>query len=183
MSESRPPVAKRSFRFEVNGEDRRVECYPASRLLDVLRENLELTGCKEGCGEGECGSCSVFLNGQVVNSCLVPIAQVEGGKVLTVEALSEDPLGAILQRQFLEHNGAQCGICTPGMLMAAIALIRRSPTPSLLEIQDGLGGNLCRCTGYKKIFDAVAAAADEARADGVLEPVLESALESSEVPA
>ncbi len=161
--------AKKCYSFEVNGEEKSVNAFPASRLLDVLREDLCLTGCKEGCGEGECGSCSVFLDGAMVNSCLVPIAQVEGAKVVTVEALSDDPLGRILQKKFLLHNGAQCGICTPGMLVAAVTLLRRNPSPSLAEIQDGLGGNLCRCTGYKKIFDAVADAAKVARETGVLE--------------
>lgn len=161
--------AKKKFTFTVNGDQQSVEAYSASRLLDVLREDLRLTGCKEGCGEGECGTCSVFLDDRMVNSCLVPIAQVEGRRVVTVEALSKDPLGKILQEKFLEHNGAQCGICTPGMLVAAITLLRRNPAPDLAEIQDGLGGNLCRCTGYKKIFDAVADAAKVARETGVLE--------------
>lgn len=159
--------AKKTYRFKVNGEEQTVEAYPASRLLDVLREDLGTTGPKEGCGEGECGTCSVFLDDVMVNSCLVPVAQVEGRNVVTVEALSNDPLGKILQRKFLEHNGAQCGICTPGMLTAAITLLRRNPSPTLAEIQDGLAGNLCRCTGYKKIFDAVEDAAEEARREGV----------------
>lgn len=168
---------KKKFQFEVNGKNREVTAYPASRLLDVLREDLELTGCKEGCGEGECGTCSVFLGDRVVNSCLVPIAQVQDRKVVTVEALGEDPVGQILQEQFLEQNGAQCGICTPGMLMAAISLLRRNATPSLEEIQDGVAGNLCRCTGYKKIFDAVAESAKIARERGLLKPA------PQEVPA
>ncbi len=167
MSEQQD-VRKREFTFEVNGEKRSVNNFPAARLLDVLREDLELTGCKEGCGEGECGTCSVFMDGIVVNSCLVPLAQVQGRKVMTVEAMSQDPLGQILQQCFWEENGAQCGICTPGMLTAAVSLLRRNAEPSLEEIQDGLAGNLCRCTGYKKIFDAVALAAKRARADGVL---------------
>lgn len=160
--------AKKSYSFEVNGEQHSVEAYPASRLLDVLREDLRFTACKEGCGEGECGTCSVFLDGIVVNSCLVPVAQVDGRKVTTLEGLCEDPLGKILQQKFLEHNGAQCGICTPGMLVAAVNLLKRNSSPTLPEIQDGLAGNLCRCTGYKKIFDAVAEAAKVAREQGVL---------------
>jgi carbon-monoxide dehydrogenase small subunit len=158
---------KKTYRFEVNGKEQSVEAYPASRLLDVLREDLGVTGPKEGCGEGECGTCSVFLDDVMVNSCLVPIAQIEGRKVQTVEWLSKDPLGKILQEKFLEHNGAQCGICTPGMLTAAITLLRRNASPTLEEIQDGLAGNLCRCTGYKKIFDAVEDAAKVARQEGV----------------
>lgn len=161
-------ATKKNYSFSVNGKSHSVEAYPASRLLDVLREDLRYTGCKEGCGEGECGTCSVFLDDVMVNSCLVPIAQVDGRQVATVEGLSEDPLGKILQEKFLLHNGAQCGICTPGMLIASITLLRRNADPSLEEIQDGLGGNLCRCTGYKKIFDAVADAAKVAREQGVL---------------
>ena len=161
-------ATKKEYQFQVNGQEHKVEAYPASRLLDVLREDLRYTGCKEGCGEGECGTCSVFLDDVMVNSCLVPIAQVDGRKVATVEGLSNDPLGSILQEKFLHHNGAQCGICTPGMLIASITLLRRNPDPTLEEIQDGLGGNLCRCTGYKKIFDAVADAAKVAREQGVL---------------
>jgi len=159
--------AKREYKFKINGEDHAVKAYPAARLLDVLRDDLRYTGCKEGCGEGECGSCSVFLDNLMVNSCLVPIAQVDGSSVITVEALSKDPLGKILQEKFLQHNGAQCGICTPGMLVAAITLLRRNPNPTLGEIQDGLAGNLCRCTGYKKIFDAVEDAAKTAQEQGV----------------
>lgn len=160
--------AKKNFTFEVNGKSHTVEAYPASRLLDVLRDDLRYTGCKEGCGEGECGTCSVFLDGTVVNSCLVPIAQVEGRKVGTVEGISNDPVGKILQEKFIEHNGAQCGICTPGMLTAAMSLLERNAEPTLAQIKDGLAGNLCRCTGYKKIFDAVEDAASVAREQGLL---------------
>jgi carbon-monoxide dehydrogenase small subunit len=163
-----PKVAKRDFTLKVNGENRKVKSYPAARLLDVLREDLALTGCKEGCGEGECGSCSVFMNGLLVNSCLVPIAQAQGTEVVTVESLGGDPLGKILQQAFWEENGAQCGICTPGMMLAAMALLRRNAEPSLEEIQDGLAGNLCRCTGYKKIFDAVALAGRRAKEAGLI---------------
>lgn len=158
---------KKQYTFKVNGKEQSVEAYPASRLLDVLREDLLCTGPKEGCGEGECGTCSVFLDEVMVNSCLVPIAQVDGREVRTVEAFSEDPMGRILQEKFLEHNGAQCGICTPGMLTAAVTLLRRNASPSFAEIQDGLAGNLCRCTGYKKIFDAVEDAAKVAREQGI----------------
>lgn len=159
--------SKKKYTFTVNGAEQTVEAYPASRLLDVLREDLSWTGPKEGCGEGECGTCSVLLDDVMVNSCLVPIAQVEGRVVGTVESLSENPVGKILQEKFLEHNGAQCGICTPGMLTAALTLLRRNDSPTLAEIQDGLAGNLCRCTGYKKIFDAVADAAEVAKEQGV----------------
>jgi carbon-monoxide dehydrogenase small subunit len=126
------------------------------RLLDVLREQLGLTGTKEGCGEGECGACTVTINGQIVNSCLVPIAQVAGGSIKTIEGIapSETQLHAV-QQAFIEHGGAQCGICTPGMIMAAVNLLERIPHPTDGEIRNGLAGNLCRCTGYMKIFESV----------------------------
>lgn len=125
------------------------------RLLDVLREELHLTGTKEGCGEGECGACSVFINGEVVNSCLVPICQVEGAEILTVEGLAGDDRLIPLQEAMIKIGGTQCGICTPGILMAAKALLDHNSHPTRDEIRAGLGGNLCRCTGYIRIIDAV----------------------------
>ncbi len=126
-----------------------------ARLLDVLREQLQLTGTKEGCGEGECGACSVQIDGRIVNSCLVPVAQVEGVSIKTIEGVaSEDQLHAV-QQAFIECGGAQCGICTPGMVMAAVDLLERNPNPTEADIRTGLAGNLCRCTGYMKIFDSV----------------------------
>ena len=126
------------------------------RLLDVLREQLHLTGTKEGCGEGECGACSVMIDGQIVNSCLVPVAQVAGASIKTIEAiaLSADQLHDV-QQAFIECGGAQCGICTPGMVLAAVNLLEKNPSPDEAEIRHGLAGNLCRCTGYMKIFDSV----------------------------
>jgi len=126
------------------------------RLLDVLREQLRLTGTKEGCGEGECGACSVMIDGRIVNSCLVPAAQAEGCAIKTIEgiAVSENQLHAV-QQAFIECGGAQCGICTPGMVMAAVDLLEKNPNPNQKEIRDGLAGNLCRCTGYMKIFESV----------------------------
>ena len=126
------------------------------RLLDVLREQLRLTGTKEGCGEGECGACSVMIDGRLVNSCLVPIAQAQGCSIKTIEgvAVSENQLHAV-QQAFIECGGAQCGICTPGMVMAAVDLLEKNPHPNEEEIRDGLAGNLCRCTGYMKIFESV----------------------------
>jgi carbon-monoxide dehydrogenase small subunit len=121
------------------------------RLLDVLREDLSLTGTKEGCGEGECGACSVMVDGQLVNSCLVPVKQVDGSQILTIESSG---LHAI-QQAFAETGAAQCGICTPGMVLAASALLCHHPHPTLEQIREGLAGNICRCTGYQKIFDAV----------------------------
>jgi len=135
--------------LEVNGELRTVECSPWRRLLDVLREDLRLTGTKEGCGEGECGACTVLVDGAPVNACLVPFAHVAGARVTTIEGLGgRHPL----QRAFVAHGGAQCGICTPGMIMAAVALGRK---PTLDEIRVGLAGNLCRCTGYAAIYRSV----------------------------
>ncbi len=152
-------VSATPITFSVNGQLATVETPPMKRLLDVLREDLGLTGTKEGCGEGECGSCSVRLNGELVNSCLVPILQVNGARVETVEGLAIDAELHPLQKAFLECGGAQCGICTPGMLMAATHLLARNPQPNLDEIREGLAGNLCRCTGFIKIFDSVLAAA------------------------
>lgn len=129
------------------------------RLLDVLREDLELTGTKEGCGEGECGSCSIRMNGELVNSCMVPVLQAQGARIETVEGLAIDAELHPLQKAFLECGGAQCGICTPGMLMAAQHLLAHNPNPSIEQIREGLAGNLCRCTGFIKIFDSVLAAA------------------------
>ena len=141
--------------FSVNNESKTLKVYPMERLLDVLRGQLKLTGTKEGCGEGECGACSVMIDGQIVNSCLVPVAQVEGAKVRTIEGVATgDQLHAV-QQAFIECGGAQCGICTPGMVMAAISLLETNPQPSDADIRHGLAGNLCRCTGYMKIFESV----------------------------
>ena len=139
----------------VNGEQRTVNAHPMSRLLDVLREQMHLTGTKEGCGEGECGACSVVVDGRIVNSCLVPIAQVAGSTIKTIEGVANgDQLHAV-QQAFIDCGGAQCGICTPGMVMAALDLLERNPNPNETEIRNGLAGNLCRCTGYMKIFESV----------------------------
>lgn len=147
-----------SVTLTVNGERITVDTHPMRRLLDVLREDLKLTGTKEGCGEGECGACSVFLDGQLVNSCLIPIFDVDGSDLQTIEGISIDGSHP-LQRAFLAAGAAQCGICTPGMLLASIALLQKHPRPSLEQIREGLAGNLCRCTGYVRIFEAVEKAA------------------------
>ena len=140
---------------KVNGEPHNLDVYPMSRLLDVLREQLRLTGTKEGCGEGECGACTVILDGRIVNSCLVPAAQANGAEITTIEGVAHhDQLDAV-QQSFIEHGGAQCGICTPGMVLAAVDLLKRNPQPTEDEIRNGLAGNLCRCTGYMKIFESV----------------------------
>ena len=149
--------------FTLNGAPTDVDAPPMRRLLDVLREELGLTGTKEGCGEGECGACTVLVDGDPVCACLVPVAQVEGAEVVTIEGLGDDHP---LQHAFMDEVGAQCGICTPGMIMAALAL---GPRPSLQRIREGLAGNLCRCTGYEAIYRAIRrvggarAAADERR--------------------
>ena len=148
-----------AIEFVVNGETRNVYVPPMKRLLDVLREDLHLTGSKEGCGEGECGSCSVRMNGELVNSCLVPVLQAQGACIQTVEGLACDGELHPLQQAFLHCGGAQCGICTPGMLMAAAQLLANNPRPTMAEIREGLAGNLCRCTGFKRIFDSVLSAA------------------------
>jgi carbon-monoxide dehydrogenase small subunit len=141
--------------FIVNGAPRSVDAFPMARLLDVLREQLHLTGTKEGCGEGECGACTVILDGQIVNSCLVPIAQVNGSQITTIEGVAHEDQLHTVQQAFIDHGGAQCGICTPGMVLAAVDLLNRIPAPSESEIRNGLAGNLCRCTGYMKIFESV----------------------------
>jgi carbon-monoxide dehydrogenase small subunit len=150
----------------VNNETRTIEAPPMKRLLDVLREDMHLTGAKEGCGEGECGSCSVLMNGELINSCLVPILQCDGAAIITIEGLAQEATAPLhpIQQCFLEHGGAQCGICTPGMILATHHLLQKHPHPTLAQIQEGLAGNLCRCTGYMRIFEAVQQAANTAPA-------------------
>jgi len=153
--------AKVEINCTVNDQERTLHAFPLERLLDVLREQLRLTGTKEGCGEGECGACTVMIDGQIVNSCLVPVAQVEGAAIQTIEGIATgDQLHAV-QQAFIECGGAQCGICTPGMVLAAIDLLKRNPHPNDAEIRNGLAGNLCRCTGYMKIFESVVRACEE----------------------
>jgi aerobic carbon-monoxide dehydrogenase small subunit len=151
-------ITRRDVSFSVNGSAHTVSVYPMERLLDVLRSELGLTGTKEGCGEGECGSCSVLMNGALVNSCLVPVLQAEGATICTIEGLARERLHPV-QQAFLKCGGAQCGICTPGMVMATVHLLSRNPAPTMEEVREGLGGNLCRCTGYTRIFHAVLEAA------------------------
>jgi carbon-monoxide dehydrogenase small subunit len=140
---------------KVNGESRKLDVFPMARLLDVLREQLQLTGTKEGCGEGECGACTVVLDGRIVNSCLVPVAQVNGTEITTIEGVAHNDQLHAVQQAFIQHGGAQCGICTPGMVLAAVDLLKRNPQPTEDDIRNGLAGNLCRCTGYMKIFESV----------------------------
>jgi len=149
------------MQLKVNGVEHQIDAPPMSRLLDVLREDLRLTGVKEGCGEGECGACSVLIDGELVNSCLVPLLQVEGASITTIEGVAIDGKLHAVQQAFLDCGGAQCGICTPGMILAAMALLDQNPHPSLEQIKEGLAGNLCRCTGYMRIFEAVVHAGRE----------------------
>jgi carbon-monoxide dehydrogenase small subunit len=146
--------------LELNGEQRSLEAPPMIRLLDALREHLGLTGTKEGCGEGECGTCTVLLDGEPVNACMVAIGQCDGRSVVTVEGLSKAEHLAPLASAFVSEGGAQCGICTPGMLVASEALLRRKPKPSDDEIREAIAGNLCRCTGYQRIVESVKHAAE-----------------------
>lgn len=144
----------------VNGQSHRVEVPPMKRLLDLLREDLHLTGTKEGCGEGECGACAVLLDGELVNSCLIPALQAQNAVVCTIEGVADQNHLHPIQQCFLDRGGAQCGICTPGMILATHHLLEKHPNPTLDEIREGLGGNLCRCTGYMRIFESVQKAAE-----------------------
>ena len=149
------PENHTNISFTINGTAVTVTTHPMARLLDVVRQQLNLTGTKEGCGEGECGACAVLIDGDLVNSCLTPVLQVEGARVTTIEGVATgDELHAV-QEAFIAHGGAQCGICTPGMILAAVSLRDRAPQATDDEMRIGLAGNLCRCTGYMKIFEAV----------------------------
>jgi carbon-monoxide dehydrogenase small subunit len=150
---------KREISLTVNGETKTLQAYPMERLLDILRQEFHLTGTKEGCGEGECGACSVLMDGALVNSCLIPVLQAKGASIVTIEGLAADARARAVQDSFLEHGGAQCGICTPGMILAAVSLLNKTSEPNIEDIREGLAGNLCRCTGYMQIFEAVAEAA------------------------
>lgn len=154
-------MSREHMTMTVNGVARAFEAHPMERLLDVLREKLGLTGTKEGCGEGECGACSVLLNGELVNSCLVPVGQAVNSEVLTIEGIGSPSKLDPVQEAFLVCGGSQCGMCTPGMIVAAKCLLMRNPRPNREEIREGLNGNLCRCTGYMRIFEAVEMAAQQ----------------------
>jgi len=146
--------------LRVNGESQSIDVPPMKRLLDVLREDLHLTGTKEGCGEGECGACAVLMNGELVNSCLIPALQASGATLCTIEGVAQNNTLHPIQQCFLERGGAQCGICTPGMILATHHLLDKYPDPTMEQIQEGLAGNLCRCTGYMRIFESVKKAAE-----------------------
>ncbi len=156
-------VRKVALTCKVNGREHTLRVYPMARLLDVLREELHLTGTKEGCGEGECGACSVLINGQLANSCLVPALQAHQAEITTIEGVASNDSLHEVQQAFINAGGAQCGICTPGMIVAAVNLLAQVPQPSEEEIRVGLAGNLCRCTGYTRIFEAVVRACQRRR--------------------
>ena len=141
--------------FELNGQPTRLASSPTRRVIDLLREDLKLTGSKEGCGTGECGACSILIDGQLRLACLMVAGQLEGRQLTTIEGLGDSPLGAAVQKAFTEAGAVQCGYCTPGMEIAAVDLLARQPDPSRDEVRTALAGNLCRCTGYVKIVDAV----------------------------
>ncbi|MDR3586544.1 MAG: (2Fe-2S)-binding protein [Desulfosporosinus sp.] len=146
--------------FNVNGNEYKMDICSTMRLVDLLREKLGLTGTKEGCGEGECGSCTVIMNGKAVNSCLVLAPQIRGQKILTIEALEKNGQMDSLQESFIKNSAIQCGYCTPGMLMSAKALLMTNSNPTEEEIKIAIAGNLCRCTGYNKIVNAIKEAAE-----------------------
>lgn len=154
-------MTKQKIHFFLNGEEIFVEVAPNKTLLWLLREELGLTGTKEGCGAGECGACTVILNGKAVNSCIVMALEADGGEVRTIEGESKGGKLSVLQKSFIEHNGLQCGFCTPGMVMSARALLDRNPNPTRAEIKEAMQGNLCRCTGYESIIESVEAAVRE----------------------
>ena len=156
-------MKKISLKITVNSRERRLKIDPNLRLLDLLRDELRLTGTKEGCGVGECGACTVLLDGEPVNSCLVLAGQCEGKEVLTIESLEEGGELHPLQQAFIDHGAVQCGFCTPGMVMSAKALLDRNPRPSDEEIKIAISGNICRCTGYRQIVEAVRGAAEKAK--------------------
>lgn len=151
------PEAARKIRVrcEINGQAMSLETHSMARLLDVLREQAGLTGTKEGCGEGECGACSIELDGALVNSCLIPALHADGAKIRTIEGVAGAGVLSAVQQAFLTYGGAQCGICTPGMILAARNLLSRNAQPTENDIREALSGNLCRCTGYTKIFESV----------------------------
>jgi carbon-monoxide dehydrogenase small subunit len=160
------PEAARKIRVqcEINGKALSLEAYPMARLLDVLREQAGLTGTKEGCGEGECGACSIEMDGALVNSCLIPALQADGAKIRTIEGVADADVLSAVQKAFLAQGGAQCGICTPGLILAARNLLSRNAQPTENEVREALSGNLCRCTGYTKIFESVLEACRAQRA-------------------
>ncbi len=156
-------MERKKIRFTINGRPCELEIKTWQTLLEVIREDLKLTGTKEGCGEGECGSCTVIMGGRTVNSCLVPAMEADGQEIMTIEGMSDGDKLHPIQEAFVGQSGTQCGYCTPGMIMSAKALLDENPDPSQEEIREGISGNLCRCTGYTKIFESISAAAQNMR--------------------
>jgi carbon-monoxide dehydrogenase small subunit len=156
-------MTKHLITLTVNGQPREIAVEPSWTLLETVREQLRLTGSKEGCGTGDCGACSMLVNGRLVTSCLMLAVQADGCDVKTIEGLATNGTLHPVQAAFVDKGGVQCGFCTPGMIMAAASLLERNPSPSLDDVREGLAGNLCRCTGYAKIYESVLAAAEAAR--------------------
>lgn len=152
-------MENKKIKFVLNGEPHELFIPPWRTLLEMIREDLKLTGAKEGCGQGECGSCTVIMGGKTVNSCLVPAMEADGQEIITIEGLKKGDELHPIQAAFVEHAGMQCGFCTPGMIMSAKYLLEQNPDPSLDDIKEGISGNFCRCTGYTKIFESIDAAA------------------------
>ncbi len=150
----------KEIRFVLNGKTHELWVAPWRTLLELIREDLKLTGTKEGCGKGECGSCTVIMGGRPINSCLVPAVEADNQEIITIEGLADDETLHPIQEAFVAHSGMQCGFCTPGMIMSAKALLDRNPDPSKEEIREGIAGNFCRCTGYTKIIESIHAAAE-----------------------
>lgn len=153
-------MKKQKIKFILNGHSHELRVQPWRTLLEVIREDLKLTGTKEGCGEGECGSCTVIMDGKTVNSCLIPALEADNKEITTIEGLAEGDGLHPIQEAFVNHSGMQCGFCTPGMIMSAKALLDNNPNPSEAEIREGIAGNFCRCTGYTKIIESISAAAE-----------------------
>jgi len=153
-------MEKKDIKFVMNGKSYELRIQPWRTLLEVIREDLKLTGTKEGCGQGECGSCTVIMGDKTVNSCLVPAVEADNQEIITIEGLADGEDLHPVQDAFVEHAGMQCGFCTSGMIMSAKSLLDRNPDPSLDEIKEGIAGNFCRCTGYTKIVESINAAAE-----------------------
>jgi carbon-monoxide dehydrogenase small subunit len=153
-------MEKKKIQFTLNGQSHELSVQPWKTLLQLIREDLKLTGTKEGCGHGECGSCTVLMEGKTVNSCLVPAMEADNKEIVTIEGLSEGETLHPIQDAFVSHSGMQCGFCTSGMIISAKALLDSNPDPSEEEIRDGIAGNFCRCTGYTKIIESIGAAAE-----------------------
>ena len=155
-------MPKQLITLTANGQPREIAVEPSWTLLETVREQLRLTGAKEGCGTGDCGACSMLVNGRLITSCLMLAVQADGAEVTTIEGLATNGSLHPVQAAFVEKGGVQCGFCTPGMIIAAASLLERNPSPTLDEVREGLAGNLCRCTGYAKIYESVLAAAEKA---------------------